>query len=119
MSLGKRKSVLVIVTLWCLTGVSVVWGTERVLTDVYLAPQVQAQSLSDANVVYTGVTTTGCSSQKLYINYEDKDMFALVLTARALNSQVDIWYEDAAPTKSFGIGDPLTCQVIWIAMDAS
>jgi len=79
---------------------------------------VIAQSTQDdsAHWVNTVANLPQCSN-RLWFPYEDKEMYATALTAQANKLDVEIWYDDAAATKSFpGYGGTSSCRVVSINM---
>ena len=54
---------------------------------------------------------------RIWIHYDDKEMFATALTAQANKLQMEIWFDNLSTTKSFpGYGGSSPCRVIAINM---
>ncbi len=78
----------------------------------------QARSNSEANAVVFQNTVSGCTDNKAYIEYEDKEQFAAVLTAASQSLNVAALIDTAASSRVIGgHTTSMTCKVIslWIA----
>jgi hypothetical protein len=85
--------------------------------------QVVAQSTSANNTAHwltpVGATISGSCNGAIYMEYIDKEMFAVALTAQANKLEVELYYDNSAASKTiyYGYSTPsftTTCKLIAI-----
>jgi len=78
---------------------------------------VIAQSTLDTSAHWINPVTAvaAACNWKLWLPYDDKEIFATALTAQLNKMELEIWYDTAAATKTFpGYGGSSPCRVIAI-----
>ena len=71
---------------------------------------------SNVNVIQLSTSLeSACTNSRLYILPEDKEQFAIALSAKASGSTVNVWYTTDAPSmEAYGVANPTTCKLIFI-----
>ena len=66
---------------------------------------------NDAIPIDTSQSTSYCAYSRMYIQYEDKEMYARALAAEVNGTTMVVWYDDAAPTANFETHASTSCRV--------
>lgn len=103
------------ITFLCLLIPVVSYATPRSVGNTYLKVAGQSTQESTANWIETSVSTsTYCAYNRLYIDFNNKEQFAIAQSAYLNNTQVTIWYEDAATAAVVPPHANISCKVISI-----
>lgn len=81
------------------------------ITKVY----AQSRLDSDANLIQVSQTLSGCSANRLYIDFDDKELFSSALANYVAGKNVDIIFvTNGAPKVASGHVAGLTCRLVSI-----
>ncbi len=74
----------------------------------------QARSNNDANFVQFQSTITGCTYNRAYIEFEDREMFAAAVSAAAQKLDVEALIDTGAPSRVMEAHgpNPMVCRVV-------
>lgn len=100
----------------CVTVPSFASATSYSVSGVYLNTFAESASLSTAHGVTATTTITGCANNQLYIEFTDREMFAMAMTAKARGVSVDIIYETAGASRTI-YSNTVTCKINEIKMN--
>ncbi|MDQ5908340.1 MAG: hypothetical protein QG599_431 [Pseudomonadota bacterium] len=99
---------------------SVSYATAYIVWDTTIHIYAQGRADSQAhlmgvdNPMYNGGSHPWCGN-RAYIEFGDKEMFAIALAASMSGQKVNVYYEDAAPSKLVAGHTETTCKIfsIW------
>lgn len=92
-------------------------ATTRYTTGTYVSISAQSLSESSAHWIATSVDTVYCDYDRLYIDPQNKELFATALSASLNNKQVNVAFDDNSPSVSVPPHGSITCKVLSIWWD--
>lgn len=93
-------------------------ATTRTTGNTYIRMGAQSLAESSAHWIALSADTVYCDNDRLYIDPQNKELFATALSASLSNKQVNVSFDDASPSVSIPPHGSITCKVLSIWWDS-